>query len=621
MSISSTALQDALEYHQLGRLDLAEQIYLQILEREPKNAQAWHLLGVVAHQAGRIDRATDYINRAVTLDPNDPIKLANLGEVYRAAGRFEDARLTLERALALAPKYAEAHYKHGLALRDLGRGQDAIAAYCKAIEFDSFHASAYNNLGCQLHADGRLIEAVQCFHEALRRQPNMAIANNNLGAALSSLELATDAAEAFRRALKIDPKFVEAQSNLLFTLNYDPAWTQEQLFAEHVRWDAMLPAYPRSEFPNPPQPERPLRVGYVSRDFFRHPIAYFLGPILANHDRAHCEAFCYCDRALEDDLTVRLKQRAAQWRSIVGLADDAVVQRIREDRIDILVDLAGHTSFNRLQVFARRAAPVQVTYLGYPNTTGMAAMDYRLTTDVADPPDEPQLHSEQLVRLPGTFCCYEPPLDAPPVSPLPATEQGHITFGSLHNLSKLNDATLDLWRAVLERVPGSRLLVVRHTITPNVKTWLEGLFAERNLKNRVELLGELPNGQSHLALYDRIDLALDAIPWSGHTTACESLWMGVPMVTLRGNRHAGRMVASVLECLGHAEWIAESPHEFVEIAAGLAGDLAPLARIRAGLREAIERSPLCDGQKFTRSLEKAYRQMWHTWCDERKRAT
>lgn len=614
MSIGETLLETAIAHHQLGRIDLAEPIYREILALHPQHAAAWHLLGVVMHQAGRLDRASEYIARSIALDASDPMKFSNLGEVYRAAGRLPEAESSLRQALALAPQYAEAYYKLGLVLRDAGQSAAAMECFLETVKLDPMHAAAYNNLGCELKNQGRHREAVTAFTECLRRQGGLAIAHNNLGAAYAALELVDLAADSFRQAVKLDPRLLEAHSNLLLSLNYDPTLPQSTLVAEHREWGSRLPLFPQPPPLNDRNPDRPLRVGYVSRDFYRHPIGYFMEPILANHAPEQVQAHCYSDRAQPDEITARLQSHGAVWRQTVGMSDDALAALVREDQIDILVDLAGHTSFNRLQVFARRAAPVQVTYLGYPNTTGLAAMDYRLTTDVADPPGEPPLHTEQLIRLPRTFCCYQAPPDAPEVSPLPALTTGRVTFGALHNLSKLNATTLDLWRVVLDMVPNSRLLVVRHTIEDEVREWLQKAFAARGMRDRVEFSNNLPPGKQHLRLYHEIDISLDATPWSGHTTSCESLWMGVPTVTLRGKRHAGRMVASVLEAVGHGEWIAEHSRQYGLIAANLAKELPRLAEIRASLRGEVAASPLCDGAGFTREIEKAYRTMWRAWC-------
>jgi predicted O-linked N-acetylglucosamine transferase (SPINDLY family) len=294
-----------------------------------------------------------------------------------------------------------------------------------------------------------------------------------------------------------------------------------------------------------------------------------------------------------------------------------VVEQIRHDQIDILVDLAGHTGGNRLGVFAQRPAPVQVTYLGYPNTTGLAAIGYRLSDAVADPTQEPPDHcSEQIVRLPGCWCTWSPPANAPDVAPPPVRAKGHITFGSLHKPPKINDAMMDLWAKILHSVPGSRLLIFRNTLDISARERLTGEFRARGIaSDRLDLNnGKVEESASHLTLYHRIDISLDSLPWSGHATTCESLWMGVPMVSLRGNRHAGRMSASIMTALNLTELIAETPEQYVQMASRLAADVGRLTELRAELRNRMKTSPLCDAATFTRQLEATYRDLWRRWC-------
>jgi predicted O-linked N-acetylglucosamine transferase (SPINDLY family) len=358
------------------------------------------------------------------------------------------------------------------------------------------------------------------------------------------------------------------------------------------------------------RPDRCLRVGYVSPDLRGHPVAFFLEPILAHHDRACIEGFCYAEVAAPDAITARLKSLAHGWRSTCGLSDAQVADLVRRDRIDILVDLAGHTRRHRLGAFARRPAPVQVTYLGYPCTTGLTAIDYLLTDAIADPPGEPPWSTEEPFRLPGGFCCYTPLADAPEVSPSPALRSGVVTFGSLHKPAKLNAAVLDLWADLLLGLPSARLLLIRSNLKGGLRERIHGHFTGRGVAaERVEL-SDAVEGGSHLRAYHDIDVLLDVFPWCGHTTACEALWMGVPAITLLGDRHAARMTASVLSMVGLHDLIARTPAEYLAVAARLAGDVGQLARLRAELRERMRTSRLCDGAAWTRDLDAAYREMW-----------
>jgi protein O-GlcNAc transferase len=403
----------------------------------------------------------------------------------------------------------------------------------------------------------------------------------------------------------------------LFNANYDPDATAADIFAMHVRWGEEHARPPRFVLDNRPDPGRRLRVGYVSADLRRNAVMVFMDPVFSNHDPAEVELFLYADVPQPDTTTARLRAGTPGWRDIAGMGDDDAAALIHEDRIDVLVDLSGHLRTGRLPVFAQRPAPVQVTYMGYPNTTGLRAIDYRLTDAVADPPGEPPYHVEELARLPRGFSCYAPPRGAPEVGPSPALHRGHVTFGSKHKIEKLNPRVLALWARVLHEVPRSRMIVYRHRL-PEVMEEVSRCFAEHGVgPDRIDLRSRMPAGRHHLAIYEEIDVALDAFPWTGPTTACDALWMGAPVVTWSGDRHAARMVASILASAGLDEWIARSPDEYVAIAARLGADVPRLAEIRRGLRPLVAASALCDGPAFTRDLEAAYRAMWRRWCAAR----
>jgi len=339
-------------------------------------------------------------------------------------------------------------------------------------------------------------------------------------------------------------------------------------------------------------------------------------PILTHHDSRQVETVCYAEVPAPDAITARFRSLAHGWRSTCGLSHTQLAELIRADAIDVLVDLAGHTAHNRLPVFAWKPAPVQVTYLGYPNTTGLAAIDYRLTDAITDPPGEPASHAEELWRLPGCFCCYTPFYQFPTPTPSPAHGAGSITFGSMHKLTKLNGPVLDLWCRLLQAVPSSRLLVCQNTLVGGARDRLRRELVRRGIAaGRVELRHEFaPGPGGHLAVYAEIDVLLDVFPWGAHATACEALWMGVPVLTLYGDRYAGRMASSMLTCLQLEELIARTPTEFVERGVRLAGDTARLAALRGALRGRMRASPLCDGATFTLRLEEAYRAMWVRWC-------
>ncbi|MBV8169215.1 MAG: hypothetical protein JO021_20650, partial [Alphaproteobacteria bacterium] len=426
-----------------------------------------------------------------------------------------------------------------------------------------------------------------------------------------------EARTSYERALALKPDYADVRSSVLMLLNYDPAQTPETLLAAHRAYEAALPPLPApAVHTNPRDPERPLRIGYVSADFCAHPVGYFVLPVLAAHDPQRVVVHGYSGRLVEDDVTARLRGHVPVWRSTVGVDDGALAAQIRADGIDILVDLAGHTAGNRLSAFARKPAPIQVTWLGYPATTGLSAIDHRLSDGFADPPDADAHGTETLVRLPEGFHCYVPAEDAPDVVPPPARAQGHITFGSFNNLSKVNPRVIAAWGRVLAAVPNSRMLVkARPLADPDTRARTQALFAQAGVApERVDLVATASSWRDHMAQYGQVDVALDTFPYNGTTTTCDALWMGVPVIALRGDRHAGRVGVSLLNHVGLPELIAETLDDYVVKAAALAGDLDRLAALRAGLRQRLVAAPIGDPARFTRSLEDTYRDLWRAWC-------
>ncbi|HEY9843927.1 MAG TPA: hypothetical protein V6D23_25880 [Candidatus Obscuribacterales bacterium] len=366
----------------------------------------------------------------------------------------------------------------------------------------------------------------------------------------------------------------------------------------------------------PAREKKVLKIGYVSPIFRHHAAAFFIEPLLMAHDRQNYDVFCYSDVKTPDAMTRRLQSLAGNWRETHGLEHRALAELIHRDQIDILVDLAGHTAHNRLVVFALKPAPVQVTFRDYPNTTGLSTIDYRLTDAWADPPGlTERFHTEELVRLPLGFSCYLPP-ESPAVADLPALSSGYVTFGSFNNLCKLSPATLDLWAGVLRAVPGSRLLLKSLALAdaPTCQNFKARFAAQGIAAERLLLQGHSPTFREHLDSYRQVDIALDPFPYNGTTTTCEALWMGLPVVTLAGSTHVARVGVSLLMSLGLKDWIANTQEEYIALARHLAADPAALKQIRAGMRACLRASTLCDAERFTRSVEAAYRTMWQRWC-------
>jgi protein O-GlcNAc transferase len=574
-------------------------------------------LALQALNSGDLARAEQLYRQVLRTDPANATALHYLGSVRLAIGDLEEAILLCQRALCLQPQAAETLNNLAVALARQHRLDEAVAHLRQAIAVRPDWSEPYLNLGNMLSEQGQQDEAVACYRQLVQQQPGNAEGHNRLGSALAVQGRLAEALPHFREALRLQPRYTVAHSNLLLALNYDPDIDPALLFAEHCWWERLhgQGLTPRPPHPNDRDPQRRLRVGYVSPDFRAHAVAGFLLPIFAAHDPAQVEVFAYAEAASGDTVTERFRSRVSGWRSIGGLPDARVAELIRSDGIDVLVDLAGHSANNRLGVFTHKPAPVQISYLGYPNTTGLTTIDYRLTDTVADPPGEAARHAEELVRLPGCFCCWSPPANAPAVTPLPMRQSGHITFGSLHHLAKLNGKVIDLWCAMLRAVPSAHLLVFRNTLKGATTQRLRQEFATRGIdEDRVDLCHAAPNG-GYLGVYGEIDVLLDSFPWCGHATTCEALWMGVPVLTLRGSRHAGRMAASILTCLGLRELIAETPAEYEQKALCLASNVDRLAELRGSLRERMQHSALCDGASFIRGLESVYRRLWQRWCD------
>ncbi|HEX4793878.1 MAG TPA: tetratricopeptide repeat protein [Humisphaera sp.] len=571
----------AVEHHRNGRAAEAQAIYRRILLGQPEHADALHMLGLLAAQGGHAADGIALIERAISIDSSKADFFADLGLAYAGTGRTSEA----------------------------------IAAYRRAIALDPASLSALNNLGNLLKNLGEIDEAVTYLHKASELRPDLPEPLANLANALKERGDLDEALACLRKAASRGDH-PQVASNLLFTMHFDPAVTPEQLFEEHSRWDERYAAALAREIQphrNDRTSDRKLRIGYVSADLRNHPVGRFMLPLLENHDRESFEVFCYSGTRREDETSARLKSHCDTWRQIAGTSDAQLAQLIREDRIDVLVDLAMHTDAGRLLAFARKPAPVQVTYLAYCGTTGLRAMDYRLTDPYLDPPGgNERVYCERSIRLPRSYWCYQAPADAPPVGALPALSAGHVTFGCFNHAAKINWHTLRIWRELLACVPKSRLKL--HAARGEHRRCIAAFMAEAGIDEaRLEFVDRLPYAQ-YLRGYQQIDIALDPFPYAGGTTTCDALWMGVPVVTLAGQTAVSRSGASILSNAGLPELVARDAREYVRMAAELAGDLDRLRGLRDGMRERMARSPLLDAHGFARSIELALRNMWKLWC-------
>ncbi|HTW93383.1 MAG TPA: tetratricopeptide repeat protein, partial [Tepidisphaeraceae bacterium] len=523
-----------------------------------------------------------------------------------------DAISAYRQAMALRPDFAEATGNLGAVLRQIGQTGDAIAACRRAIQLKPDFVEAYNDLGVAYYESDRLEEAIECYNRTIALNPRHSEAINNLGVAHKDRGMIKEAIACYDRVLELKPDDAAVDSNRLQTLHFLDEIDPRTAFEAHVAWakrhaeSLKQSAPPRDDDPSG---VRPLKIGYVSADFRHHSVAFFLLPILENRDRAHFHVTCYSTHSRQDHVTDRLRKSADAWRDMFGIGDEDAAQRVRDDRIDILVDLAGHTAHNRLLMFARKPAPVQVTFLGYPSTTGMTAIDWRITDDIADPAGAESLHTERLFRLPRTAWCFFPLSGSPPIADRP---QNEVVFGSFNNLAKITEPTLRLWGQILSQCPNSRLLIKnRASGSAAVCDRLrQALQSHGAAARQIEFLAPKESSAKHLECYNQVDIALDTFPYHGTTTTCESLWMGVPVVTRAGTAHVSRVGVSLLGSIGLNELIAGDEENYVRIAVELSRDRDRLQTLRSSLRQRMRQSPLMDAPEYARQIEAAYRMMW-----------
>jgi len=610
----------AIRHYNAGAFDEAAPLFSRFAKINPRHFAAWFYRGVTAAQQGDDRAAIKHLNKAISLKPNSPDAHNNLGLSLKTLGRFNEAAKRYRKALALDPNHVETLNNLGQLLIQQGKSAEAEPILSKAVALASEVAEIRNNLGLAYMEQSKAQAAIDMFRVAIEINANYAKAWNGLGMAEKAQGNAEAAVDAFRQALAAQPTYHTAASNLLFCLNYPSTISAENIGKEARSWAAVqessfVPA--KLLHGNQRAPEKRLRIGYVSPDFRQHSVAYFLEPILRAHDRTAFEIYCYADVSKPDAVTATMRKFSDHWCSTVGMRPGELASRIVTDEIDILVDLAGHTGGNRLLAFASHPAPVQVSWLGYCNTTGLSTIDYRLTDPIADPEDESNAYySEQLLRLPSGFLCYAPPGDAPEVAAPPAIENGYITFGSFNNLAKMTPDVVALWSRILNVVSNSRLLLKNKWLTEKATAdQIAARFAPHGIeRSRLELIGRIKDTSGHLGAYGRMDIALDPFPYCGTTTTCEALWMGRPVLTLRGDRHAARVGASILTYAGLEHLIAVSEQAYVERAIALARDPRALQVMAPDLRKRM-RDHLCDAETITRDIETAYRSIWQTWCE------
>lgn len=585
MSDLSTKFSLVMQHMQAGRHEQARLALQRILQQSPNHPDANNGMAVALMNLGQKERAIFFARRAAELAPNDPVILNTLGTLLNQTDRPREAIPVLERAVGLNAAFEAAH----------------------------------QNLANSYWSENLCTKSVAQLRACLAAKPETPDAIFSLANKLTLLARAPEAVQLCASAVAKFPHHLELARSLCTSTLNDPGATPVQSLdaarAVRIAMNAVCPT-PARAFSNPRDPDRRLRVGLVSPDFRGHSVSYYIEPILERIDRSAFHVICYSNNSITDETTKRIKALVPEFRQVESLTDGALCARVIEDRVDVLIDLAGHTVGAKIGAFHLAAAPVQVTYCGYPATTGLPSITHRLVDSLTDPPGSDDHAVEKLVRIDPCFLCYRPAVDAPPTAPPPSITSGRITFGSFNASSKINDRLLSLWSRLLNAVPGSSLLLkaicfADAEFRDDIAARLESMGVSRD---RVEMLGPTKSTLDHLSMYSRVDVALDTFPYHGTTTTCEAMWMGVPVVTLAGTMHVSRVGVSLLSCTGMGELIARDEDEYVRLASGLAADTARLAALRLNLRERLLASPLMDSASFTRRFESAIRDAWRAWC-------
>ncbi len=604
---------EAIRWHKKGSFDKAERLYKKVLTIDPDHGDALHLLGLVYTAVNQNEKAEINLEKAAVLYPDNPLFLFDLGVFKLKMGDNEAAEKYLKNTLALQHDHFRALLYLGDISRKKGDYLQAANYYKQAVSIKKDFIPALCNLGTTYIELTRYTEAIECYEKTIDIAPKQAEAYNNLGLIYAKTGDIEKALSYYKKAHQLNPGQHLIYSNILMYSHYLTTISNDDMFYLHKQFQE---EYRKLLTEEPPPPakcvsNRKLRIGYISADFRVHSVGYFIEPIIAAHDKNEFEIFCYSDTPVPDETTARIKDSASVWRPINGIDTDTVFSMVKDDRIDILVDLAGHTENNRLPLFMKKPAPVQITYLGYPDTTGLTSIDYRLTDACADPEGSERFYTEKLIRLENCFLCYRPPDVLPALSDTPGLKNGYITFGSFNNLPKINNVTINVWSDLLNRLPDSKLYLKTKPFDDlHIRKKYTQLFHDHGISSdRLILKGHNYTTERHLIEYNSVDIALDTFPYNGTTTTFEALLMGVPVVSLAGTCHAGRVGRSILSALGMTDLVSQNHEEYIDIALNLAKDITALNNIHLQLRENLLSSVLCDAVTFTKNLEAIYKKL------------
>lgn len=639
-------------HHKLGKYSEALEYFLAAISIDPNHSGAVYCTSVLLQKSGSSDLALEYWLRLESITPNLQNIDVNIALLYNHKREFKKALHYFVKALSRDNHNSNLHAITGAAyyqLKDLGNAskhylaalnqnpnnpdvqnnvgfiflslgeiEKAIFHLESAIRHRGDFPEAHNNLGIAYRENCDLTQAERELLKALSLAPNNADVASNLGSVYLDQGLLTKAEEFYRYALNLDPQHICAHSNFLLMLHYDKRHSPEEVTKFHKDWASIHTkgTVPKSSHSVTRKSFTRLKVGYVSPDFRSHPVAYFIEPVLANHDSLRIEPYCYYNALTNDSTTKRLRKMIPNWRSVYGESDETVAALIEQDGIDILVDLAGHTNGHRLTLMAMKPAPVQITYLGYPNTTGVSAINYRLTDSTADPPGSEAYYVEKLVRLPRPFLCYQSPQNSPRIHTRPEYDENRIVFGSFNHGAKISPEVVISWCRILTRLPKSTIVLKNRSLSDaSIRRYVRNLFQKHGAtEEQIVFLGWFNEAHEHLNAYNAIDIALDTFPYNGTTTTFESIWMGVPVITLSGNMHAGRVGHTILTSLGLNHLVTFSIDEYIDKAINLAGKVPQLLEYRTTLRHKLSNSILMDGKNMARCIERAYEDIWKDQC-------
>lgn len=598
------------DFEDRGEHERALELYQRAVDLSPASARAHLNLGNAQSKLGRHLQAIASYRRAAGLRADWPAPHLNLGALFLRQPDPAAAEASYRDALRIAPDSAQAWLGLGCALDDQ-KSADAEAALRKALALDPHHFGAISRLAQWLQGRGRASEAIELLTDEVAVNPAHAKLLAELAQIYADVADGASAYATYRRLLDLTPTDWDNWSAMLRTLNFVSAGDADTVYAEHQRFGEVISRTLGVSTPQSPARVRHrLKLGYVSADFRSHSMACFIEPVLRLHDRDRFEVHCFYNHPIGDEVTRRLAALADHWHDIAGLADESVAQRVRDNGIDVLIDLSGHTVGNRMGVFAREPAPLQFTWLGYLCTTGLAAIDYRICDAYTDPPDARGVpEAEKLARLPHSQWCYQPQAVLPSVSTLPMLRNGFLTLGSFNHEIKLNDAVIRTWIDLLRAVPDSRLRIFGITSDILERRIRDACRALNIAGERIEINGRVEIGR-YFAHYREVDIALDTFPFNGGTTTCDALIMGVPVATVAGHRAIARGGVSLLTNIGLADWVAPTPESLAQMVCRQTADPQRLAQLRNELPDRMRASPLMDGPRFARDLEALFTQAW-----------